>query len=707
MTGHEEQDANTQTEEVKTACVTEMPAYLAADNRELVTAARTIPVPQHVHIRREQVPEDAGSLSSTVSSFDEGFHHPRSIHQEAARLQLPGRPSAATKRSRLRAWNPSYSWRLQEYEDVTRPISVADFDVVDAPEFGNEAAKPYNSSISFSPPNVADDDIVDDAEMGCDTAESYNSSYSETDWSFDDPIHIDTPFPAAQARDSTVEQHSLYACLVDASQEDRAVEIPVGSWARPHMRAFHLAWMSFFVAFFTWFAITPLLTEVQQSLHLTKRQIWTSSIYGVAGSAVTRIFNGPFCDKFGARWAMSGTLLLSAIPTALTGLVHTATGLNVLRLFIGVAGSAFVTSQYWTYSMFTKEVAGTANALVAGWGNLGGGVTQVVMGSVLFPLFKLIYGGHLTSGENQVGANERAADLAWRTVCVVPACMCAILAYIVFNYSDDSPKGNVRERYRQGLLPPVSALNALQRAFWNSNTWILFVQYGCCFGVEITIVNASALYFKEKYGLSTESAAGIASIFGWTNLFARGLGGFTSDMANAKFGMRGRLWVQAIVLFLEGVMAVMFSTTSTLGGAITAMVVLSILVQAATGSTYGIVTYVDSAATGSVAGIVGAGGNVGGVVFAFIFREYDYHPSFSLLGFVVMASATITAFLSIKGHAALFHGRDAVEIIQRRNNNNKILDTPPNASLQQGDVESPIRSSVAAFETILADGTTS
>ena len=38
--------------------------------------------------------------------------------------------------------------------------------------------------------------------------------------------------------------------------------------------------------------------------------------------------------------------------------------------------------------MFTKEIAGTANALVGGWGNLGGGVTQLVMGAVLFPLFK-------------------------------------------------------------------------------------------------------------------------------------------------------------------------------------------------------------------------------------------------------------------------------------------------------------------------------
>ena len=38
--------------------------------------------------------------------------------------------------------------------------------------------------------------------------------------------------------------------------------------------------------------------------------------------------------------------------------------------------------------MFVKEVVGTTNALVGGWGNHGGGVTQLVMGSALFPAFK-------------------------------------------------------------------------------------------------------------------------------------------------------------------------------------------------------------------------------------------------------------------------------------------------------------------------------
>ena len=42
--------------------------------------------------------------------------------------------------------------------------------------------------------------------------------------------------------------------------------------------------------------------------------------------------------------------------------------------------------------MFTKEVVGSANALVGGWGNLGASVTQIILGSFLYPVFKNILG---------------------------------------------------------------------------------------------------------------------------------------------------------------------------------------------------------------------------------------------------------------------------------------------------------------------------
>ena len=154
-------------------------------------------------------------------------------------------------------------------------------------------------------------------------------------------------------------KYETYACRVDQNQDDRAVEIPLFSAARPHMRAFHFAWMSFFFAFLAWFSIAPLLGEIQESLGLTKEQIWTSSICSVAGGLVARCIMGVLCDIYGARLMNAVILFICGFPTCFTGFVNTSAGLSILRLFIGIGGSAFVTCQYWTSTMFTREVAGT------------------------------------------------------------------------------------------------------------------------------------------------------------------------------------------------------------------------------------------------------------------------------------------------------------------------------------------------------------
>lgn len=59
----------------------------------------------------------------------------------------------------------------------------------------------------------------------------------------------------------------------------------------------------------------------------------------------------------------------------MAGLVTNATGLIVLRFFIGILGASFVPCQVWSTGFFDKNIVGTANALTAGIGNGGGGIT--------------------------------------------------------------------------------------------------------------------------------------------------------------------------------------------------------------------------------------------------------------------------------------------------------------------------------------------
>ena len=144
------------------------------------------------------------------------------------------------------------------------------------------------------------------------------------------------------------------------------------------------------------------------------------------------------------------------------------------------------------------------------------------------------------------------------------------------------------------------------------------------------------------------------------NLFARGTGGYFSDMANKHAGMRGRLYAQTVFLACEGALILVFANTNTLAGSIVAMTAFSLFVQAAEGSSFGIVPYIDPSNTGAVSGIVGAGGNVGAVCFGLGFRQLSYHSAFMLMGSLVLGSSLLSAFVIIKGHRGILCGEDEV-----------------------------------------------
>src|SRR5690349_6269606 len=99
--------------------------------------------------------------------------------------------------------------------------------------------------------------------------------------------------------------------------DDSAVSanrIRLFSFATPQMRAFHLAWLAFFVCFFAWFALAPLMPLVKKDLGLTAEQIANLNIAAVGITILVRLVVGPLCDLFGPRRVHTGMLALGAIP---------------------------------------------------------------------------------------------------------------------------------------------------------------------------------------------------------------------------------------------------------------------------------------------------------------------------------------------------------------------------------------------------------
>ena len=96
------------------------------------------------------------------------------------------------------------------------------------------------------------------------------------------------------------------------------------------------------------------------------------------------------------------------------------------------------------------------------------------------------------------------------------------------------------------------------------------------------------------------------------------------------------------VLLLEGIALITFSQMAVLPLAIVSMLVFSLFVQMSEGATYSIVPFVNKRALGAVAGIVGAGGNVGAVGAGFLFRmeSLQTEQALLLLGVCVIAVST-------------------------------------------------------------------
>jgi NNP family nitrate/nitrite transporter-like MFS transporter len=417
---------------------------------------------------------------------------------------------------------------------------------------------------------------------------------------------------------------------IDVSRH-KATRIAMFTLSTPQMRAFHLTWLAFFICFFAWFAAAPLMPLIKNALGLTKDQIENINIAAVSVTIVVRMIIGPLCDKYGPRRAYTWLLILGALPVFGLAFSQNYATFIFFRLCIGAIGASFVISQYHTSVMFAPNVVGTANATVGGWGNAGAGAAQSLMA--------LIATGVVALGvEHQYG---------WRVALFVPGVAMWIMAFFYSRYTQDTPQGDILDLHEAGVeieLGKKGGLAIFAQAARNYRVWMLACAYGGCFGVELYIHNVAASYYVDRYGLSLVNAGLAAGIFGGLALFARALGGIASDAVARFRGLSGRTILLAVLLLCEGLGLIVFGHAPSAMLAILAMTGFGLFTHMSAGAVYSLMPMIDRKALGGVCGLIGAGGNLGGVLAGFINKSVgSTQGTIIVLGYCVIGAAVCAA----------------------------------------------------------------
>src|ERR1700710_987916 len=83
------------------------------------------------------------------------------------------------------------------------------------------------------------------------------------------------------------------------------------------MRTFHITWLMFFVCFFGWFGLAPLMPAIRAELGPTKAQVGITIIASVSSTILARLLIGRICDVLGPRKTAVRLLLIGSIPVML------------------------------------------------------------------------------------------------------------------------------------------------------------------------------------------------------------------------------------------------------------------------------------------------------------------------------------------------------------------------------------------------------
>ncbi|MGY6501982.1 MAG: NarK family nitrate/nitrite MFS transporter [Acidimicrobiales bacterium] len=476
------------------------------------------------------------------------------------------------------------------------------------------------------------------------------------------PDTTSVPAPASRARDAVGRVGSIWSFT-------------------GRYRVLHLTWFAFFLSFVVWFNFAPFANTIQDQLGLTADQRKTIGLVNVALTVPARIFIGMALDRWGPRRVYAGILMFAIVPNTLFALAQTFETMLLSRLALSVVGAGFVVGIRMVSEWFPPREVGTAEGVYGGWGNFGSaaaafslpvlagflggdegwrwaiGMTGVV--AFAYGLFYLravsdtpegvTYAKPRRQGALEVTSRGGVFGLALLTVPL--NLVLALIAWRIWDAGAISDPVFVGTLVAVGVLLLVQELAvfrvnkpALRDDYPESDQYpfrsvvALCIAYFATFGSELAVVTMLPAFFADTWGLGPAAAGVAASAFAFMNLMSRPTGGLLSDVLGSRKRTLGALLVGLLVgyVLLSGANAAWPWVL-----AVAACMFCSFFVQAGEGAVYAVVPLVKKRVSGQIAGLAGAFGNIGAIVFLTV-GLYVSERVF----FLVIAAAAVVAFVA-------------------------------------------------------------
>ncbi len=194
---------------------------------------------------------------------------------------------------------------------------------------------------------------------------------------------------------------------------------------------------------------------------------------------------------------------------------------------------------------------------------------------------------------------------------------------------------------------------------------ILNLAYLITFGSELAVVSMLPMFFYETFhesqGISMIQAGLSAAGFAFMNLIARPGGGYISD----KFGRKLSLSLFIVGLSIGYYCLSLITSDWPLAGVIVLTMACSFFVQAGEGAVFAMVPLIKRRMTGQIAGMVGAYGNVGAVLFLTVLSFVS-----PFIFFMTIAGGALIVLIAVqfieepKGHMVEVQEDGSVEMIE-------------------------------------------